>query len=180
MTTTVDNSQLVPLESLKPFATLTLGYVGYIISSNEEMTQFAYSLDAAGERRPLKRTLKDGWTKIGSEIIQDTRDALREYVSMHMLKMKGEALADGPLFYNLFDRTWIVRMTMDADGVEIKFSKQDWTTVKLDIASYNGDDKAIVIDSLIKARPDIRNELAEEIDEWGQRLSAGASVAPIM
>lgn len=164
----------------KPFATLTIGPKSFVISADDEMTHIAFDHPDTGQRVQLSRTVRDGWTKVGAEIIMRTQNALQEYIKMHVLKMKGDTLRDGPLFYNLFDMTWIVRVNADENGVEMKFPDEPWQNVQLDFTKFNHDCTSIVLHALIESRPDLYETLFDDIDQWGQRMSAGAQVVPIM
>lgn len=176
----VDPVSAVALADFKPFAQLTIGPNIYEISSSEGMEQIAFADMGSSNRVQLRRNLNDGWAKIGSEIIMRTKNALHEYISMHVLKMKGETLGEGPLFYNLFDMTWIVRVNASDTGVEMKFPDQPWVNVDLNRAEFENQCQEIVLHALIKARPDLHDMLFDDIDQWGQRMSAGVQVLPIM
>lgn len=166
--------------TFKPFAKITIGPDSYEISADATMSNIAFDDPATGQRVQLSRSVKDGWTKVGSEIIMRTQDAMQQYIKMHVLKMKGETLADGPLFYNLFDMTWIVRINAEENGVEMKFPEEPWINVVVDFQKFNHDCTSIVLYALVEAKPDLYETLFDDIDQWGQRMSAGVQVLPIM
>lgn len=163
-----------------PFASLTIGPDTYEISADEAMDNIAFGDPKTGQRVQLRRKVKDGWTKVGSEIIMRTQDAMQQYIKMHVLKMKGDTLADGPLSYNLFDMTWIVRVNAEENGVEMKFPEEPWVNVVVDFAKFKHDCTSIVLHALVEAKPDLYEMLFDDIDQWGQRMSASVQVFRIM
>ncbi|MFP4571038.1 hypothetical protein [Rhodosalinus sp.] len=120
-----------------------------------------------------------GWRAIGAEILERTRDALLDFVRMHLIRLDGEPESDGPFEYDLFGFRWGYRDISPA-GIELRLPGRDWTPANLDEAEPPLEGRERAIDALLRAHPEVALIFAEEVHAWAIRLAAGAQVRPAL
>jgi hypothetical protein len=131
--------------------------------------------DAAWERLDAGR--EAGWRAIGAEILERTRDALLDFVRMHLIRLEGAPEGDGPFEYDLFGFRWGYR-EVSAAGIELRLPGRDWAPAKLEEAEPPLEGRERAIDALLRAHPEVALIFAEEVHAWAVRLAAGARVRP--
>lgn len=165
-------------DKFKPFAGLSIGEVTYQIGEDDAGT-LMFREKAGDKWRQLTRSHSEGWHRVAAEVVCSTRDALRDFIGMHLIRLDGEPSGNGPFTYDLFGFQWAWKQ----DGgrkVSLHLPAQDWREIELPetMASLGGREKAI--ESLIFAVPDIHEIFAGDVEAWATRMSAGARIAPIM
>mgnify|MGYP006978330940 CR=1 FL=1 len=71
-------------------------------------------------------------------------------------------------------------MNAEENGVEMKFPVEPWVDVVVDFAKFKHDCTSIVLHALVEAKADLYKILFDDIDQWGQRMSASVQVFRIM
>ena len=96
------------LQDARPFAAVRLGNNRYFVANGETEDDLMYRPEDRQEWSLLSRNLEDGWQKVIAEILVHTRDAMQDYVRMHLINVSGEKSEadylelDGYTFINLF------------------------------------------------------------------------------
>jgi len=169
-----------------PFARLTIGEaaydVGTVKNSPEEATReiLAFRSGADAPWRQLKAGLDDGWRPVAAEVVRNTRDALQDYVRMHMIRRSGKFTAGDKVSLTLFGFDWEVRVSSDGRRAQVKLPETGWEEVDRSLLQDYSDLKELAIAALIKFSPTIHEVFEDDVDAWALRLAAGASVTPIM
>ena len=185
-----DDASAAPDADLQvaPFATLTIGEASYEVGTvlndptrsgdADEVLAFRAGADMAWTQ--LRAGLDDGWRPVAAEVVRKTRDALHEYVKMHMIRRSGAFSAGGRISLTLFGFDWEVRLSSDGKRAQVRLPDMGWEQVDPKLVSAYDDFKELAIASLIKSRPSIHKVFEDDVEAWALRLAAGASVVPIM
>lgn len=160
------------------FAKLRLGDSTYTIGECSEGTLF-FLTDESDSWRQLDRTLEDGWQEIGATILMSTRDALHDYLRMHMIRLTLDNTSWAETSYDIGGFVWDLR-SVSADTVAVRFPLHDWRLVNVSKIDPNVTVREYAIAVFSAARPDLGKTLAENVRAWAKRLAAGALVTPIM
>ncbi|PWR02555.1 hypothetical protein DKT77_10180 [Meridianimarinicoccus roseus] len=158
------------------FASIRLGDTQYTVGEDVE-GGLHFTAAAGGNWKALTHTLEDGWHDIGAEILVATRDALHDYLRMHLIRLTQGSLAEAPQRFDIMGFEWELRR--DEDGtVAIRLPLHDWRAVK--VTGTFDTDREFAIAAFAAARPDLSKSMAEDVLSWAKRLAAGAVVMPVM
>jgi hypothetical protein len=163
-----------------PFARLEVAESVFEIAEADAEGGLAFrpaGRDAAWERLDAGR--EAGWRAIGAEILERTRDALLDFVRMHLIRLEGAPEGDGPFEYDLFGFRWGYR-DVSAAGIELRLPGRDWAPANLEEAEPPLAGRERAIDALLRAHPEVALIFAEEVHAWAVRLAAGARVRPAL
>lgn len=160
------------------FARLRLGEAVYTIGEDRNARLYFMS-GASSPWRPLHRRLEDGWQEIGATILIATRDALHDYLRMHMIRLTPDDAPGAETRYDVGGFVWDLRRVSD-DTVAVRFPFHDWRHVHVapPVSGLAPNEFAIAVFSA--ARPDLGRTMAENVHAWAKRLASGAIVTPIM
>jgi len=174
--------QYVPeeLRDAKPFAALKIGPTRFEIANGQTEEDLMYRTCAESDWVPLKKNLENGWQEICAEILISTRDAVNDYAKMHTIKMTPDDSEVDVMEYNLFGFQWSMRLGDGHDGIAIKIDGQDWIEVTdIDLNDFPSRREAAIY-ALVHQVPALIQEFEQDVWDWATRLSAGATVEPIM
>lgn len=171
-----------------PFARLTIGDAVFevgtvltdIVAAGEAHEVLAFRPNADTPWKQLRADLQDGWRPVAAEVVRNTRDALHDYVGMHMIRRSGAFRAGGRVSLTLFGFDWEVRLSSDGKRAQVRLPDMSWEEVDPKLVEDHKDFKELAIASLIKSRPSIHKVFEDDVEAWALRLAAGASVVPIM
>lgn len=177
-----------PALEVAPFAKLTIGEGSYEVGTvlndpagvGESHEVLAFRAGADEPWQQLRAGLEDGWRPVAAEVVRKTRDALHDYVGMHMIRRSGAFCAGGRVSLTLFGFDWEVRLSSDGKRAQVRLPEMSWEEVDPKLVKEYDDFKELAIASLIKSRPSIHKVFEDDVEAWALRLAAGASVVPIM
>ena len=162
---------------IKPFAKLVLGDSSYEVAEGANDEELLYRPTGTPLWNRLKSPRSRGWQKATAEILVSTRDALRDYVRMHLIRLSGEPGGSGPFEYDLFGFRWSYREV--ADAVHLKLPESDWAAVRLSEQDPPLTGRERAIDALIEGHPELHARFAPDVEAWALRISAGVQVQPV-
>ncbi|CUH68563.1 hypothetical protein TG4357_03668 [Thalassovita gelatinovora] len=175
-----------PALEVAPFARLAIGEsayeVGTVKTDTEAVNREILAFRSVGDEawKQLKAGLDDGWRPVAAEVVRNTRDALHDYVRMHMIRRSGKFHAGDKVSLTLFGFDWEVRVSSDGKRVQVKLPETAWEEVDRALVQEYSDMKELAIAALIRFSPSIHKVFEDDVDAWALRLAAGASVTPIM
>ena len=177
-----------PSLEVAPFATLTIGEAAYEVGTvltdpaqaGESHEILAFRADGQSPWIQLKASLDEGWRPVAAEVVCSTRDALHEYVNMHMIRRRGAFKAGETATLTLFGFDWEVRVSSDGKRAQIRLPDMSWEEVDRKLVEEYDDFRELAIASLVKCRPSIHKVFEDDVEAWALRIAAGASVVPIM
>lgn len=168
------------LQDAKPFAAVRIGNSRYFVANGETDEDLIYRPEERQEWAHLSRNLDDGWQKVIAEILVHTRDAMHDYVRMHLINVSGDSSTEEYLDMNLFGYTWKMKSDFSDGNIELELPERGIVVLKgLDPSQFQKRRDAAVY-SLVHAAPELADQFQNDIDEWAQRLAAGATVEPYM
>lgn len=160
------------------FAKLRLGDTTYTVGECSKGRLFFLTEDTAAWRK-LDCTLEDGWHEIGARVLMATRDALHDYLRMHMIRLTLDNASGTETRYDIGGFVWDLR-PVSADVVAVRFPLHDWRHVNVSAIDPKSSPREYAIAVFSAARPDLGKTVAENVHAWAKRLAAGALVTPIM
>ncbi|MCE6952955.1 hypothetical protein LAZ29_18680 [Cereibacter sphaeroides] len=165
-------------ESPAPLARLRIGPASYEIASYAGSDVLAFRTDADMAWRDLEADLSLGWFEIAAEILQRTRNALEEYVRMHMIRRREDACTDGQNGFDLYGLGWEVRETGTALLLRLD-GDADWREVRPSALAHVTGMRERAAAALVAEVGDLRDRIGEDVHAWARRLAAGAMVEPL-
>ena len=170
-----------------PFARLSIGEACYDIGtikpqSEEEDSKeaIAFRPDAETPWKALKSGVEDGWRPVAAEVLRSTRDALHDYVGMHMIRRSGSFEPGNMVSLTLFGFDWDLRSSSNGRRAQVRLPDTSWTEVDKALMAEFQDRRELAIAALLRFSPDIHKVFQDDVEAWSLRLAAGASVTPIM
>ena len=160
------------------FARLRLGETVYTIGEDSS-SQLYFQSDDLPQWHPLNRTLEDGWHEIGATILISTRDALHDYLRMHMIQLTPDDAPEGETRYDVGGFVWDLRRVSD-DAVAVRFPFHDWRTVQVGALEPKHPPREFAIAVFSAVRPDLGKSMADNVHAWAKRLASGAVVTPLV
>ena len=165
-----------------PFACLSLGGKTYEIAPEvhddpDAGQSLAFQLSGTGQWRHLDRTVADGWTRIGADILLLSGDVFSRFLNTHAVRMKGDYNMDELVEFDTLGTTWWARLISDNE-TEVRVGHGEWVIVELMNPPASPKDR--VIRSLAIAFPEFRETFASEIDHWAYRIATGVQIQPMM
>ncbi|MBR9649668.1 hypothetical protein [Thalassovita aquimarina] len=186
----LENASAEPGQDIEaaPFAKLTIGETAFEVgtvltdpvAAGESHEMLAFRPDPQTPWKQLRAGLEDGWRPVAAEVVRNTRDALHDYVGMHMIRRSGSFRAGGRVSLTLFGFDWEVRLSSDGKRAQVRLPDMSWEEVDPKLVEEHRDFKELAIASLVKSRPSIHKVFEDDVEAWALRLAAGASVVPIM
>lgn len=163
----------------KPFAILMLGTDRYEIAdvTIDDQERLAFRPEGASEWTALDRTLEDGWTRVGADIVLSQPEAVKSFLQTHAVRLSGDGVED-ELEFDTLGTVWHV--SLGSSGLAaVAFADRSIVPLKYkDELPDDARDKAISI--LLKAIPDVHDHFEEDIDFWAVRIASGVTVLPVM
>ncbi|AXQ94067.1 hypothetical protein ORIO_10295 [Cereibacter azotoformans] len=167
-----------PRQGPDPIARLKIGASAYEIAGWPDSDALAFRTDAASPWRELEADLAAGWSEIAAEILQRTRNALEEYVRMHMIRRREDQEAGGANGFDLYGLGWEVR---DIGGeMLLRLDEEtDWRPVRESALSHVAGMRERAAAALVAQVKDLRERIGDDVHAWAKRLAAGALVEPL-
>lgn len=170
-----------------PFARLTIGENSYDIGTivagpemDEEEESIAFRMDADSPWKRLNANVAKGWRPVAAEVLRNTRDALHDYVGMHMIRRSGSFEPGNMVSLTLFGFDWDLRTSSDGRRAQVRLPDTSWSEVDKSLMGEYKDKRELAIAALLRFSPDIHKVFEDDVEAWSLRLAAGASVMPIM
>ncbi|MEY4982567.1 MAG: hypothetical protein RIR62_833 [Pseudomonadota bacterium] len=161
------------------FARLRIGEALHDIGRCESTDRMAFRLSGSSEMwTPLMHGFEDGWPEVAAEIIARTRNALRDYIRMHMIRNRDADVTPGEREYDLYGILWRVRGTVDA--AEVWQSESGWKAFDTTPVVECDDPRDLAAQALISAVPDLDARIGGDVKGWARRLAQGAQISPIL
>ncbi len=127
---------------------------------------------------PLMHSFEQGWPEIAAEIIARTRNAMRDYIRMHMIRHREVAMPEGEREYDLYGLMWRVRGTGEA--AEVWLDASGWVEFDTSPVAESHDPRDLAAQALIAAIPDLDERIGSDVQGWARRLAQGAQISPIL
>ncbi|MGP3697150.1 hypothetical protein [Rhodobacter sp. NSM] len=167
-----------PAEGPSLIARLKIGASTYEIAGWPDSDALAFRTDPASPWRELEADLAAGWSEIAAEILQRTRNALEEYVRMHMIRRREDQEVEGESGFDLYGLGWEVRdlgndilLRLDGEGT--------WHQVNASALSHVAGMRERAAAALVAQVRDLRERIGDDVHAWAKRLAAGALVEPV-
>jgi hypothetical protein len=178
-----------PVLDVKPFARLSIGEGSFDIGTvapgqievedeNREVIAFR-----EGEQSPwkaLKHNVDEGWRPVAAEVLRSTRDALHDYVGMHMIRRSGAFEPGNMVSLTLFGFDWDLRFSRDGKRAQVRLPETNWSEVDRGLMTDFEEPRELAIAALLRFSPSIHKVFEDDVEAWALRLAAGAQVTPIM
>lgn len=127
---------------------------------------------------PLMHNFEQGWPEIAAEIIARTRNAMRDYIRMHMIRHREVTMPEGEREYDLYGILWRVRGTGEA--AEVWQDGAGWMEFDTSAVAESHDPRDLAAQALIAALPDLDERIGGDVQGWARRLAQGAQISPIL
>jgi|LauGreDrversion4_2_1035121.scaffolds.fasta_scaffold231625_1 hypothetical protein len=161
------------------FARLRIGEMLHDIGRCESTDRMAFRLSGSTEMwTPLLNSFEDGWPEVAAEIIARTRNALRDYIRMHMIRNREADVMPGEREYDLYGLLWRVRGTVEA--AEVWRVEHGWQPFDTAPVAESDDPRDLAAHALISAVPDLDARIGADVKGWARRLAQGAQISPIL
>lgn len=182
-----DLGQLIPpateeavvCSHFEAFARLRIGEAVHDIGRCDATDRMAFRpMGTAQDWLPLMHSFEEGWPEIAAEIIARTRNAMRDYIRMHMIRHREVTMPDGEREYDLYGLLWRVRGTGEA--AEVWQEGTDWVEFDTSPVVDSADPRDLAAQALIAAIPDLDEKIGSDVQGWARRLAQGAQISPIL
>lgn len=161
------------------FARLRIGEALHDIGRCESTGRMAFRMaGGSGMWTPLMHSFEDGWPEVAAEIIARTRNAMRDYIRMHMIRNRDADLPAGEREYDLYGLLWRVRGTLD--GAEVWRAGRGWVPFDTTPVIDSDDPRDLAAQALVSAVPDLEERIGADVKGWARRLAQGAQISPIL
>lgn len=138
----------------------------------------SFRTDPAADWCALDADLAAGWSEIAAEILQRTRNALEDYVRMHMIRRREEEDPAGGNGFDLYGIGWEVREAGSALLLRLD-GEAEWQTVPAPALAHAAGFRERAAAALVAQVRDLRERIGEDVHAWAKRLAAGALVEPV-
>ncbi|NBO20968.1 MAG: hypothetical protein EBU97_03280, partial [Rhodobacteraceae bacterium] len=157
-------------------ARLRIGEVNHDIGRSAQDKLAFRQTGSDADWQPLQNTVEEGWPDVAAEIIAATRDALFDYVRMHMIHVRDAGLPDGQYLYDLYGLKWVV--TGGHANALSRLPKGDWVAYP---AEHFGPDatRERSARGALAVYPDLEERIGKDVRDWARRIAQGSSVTPV-
>lgn len=179
----------IPILDVAPFARLTIGEASYEIGTvapgqieveDDAREVIAFREDELTPWKALKNNVDEGWRPVAAEVLRNTRDALHDYVGMHMIRRSGSFNPGNMVSLTLFGFDWDLRFSRDGKRAQVRLPETNWSEVDKGLMAEFEDKRELAIAALLRFSPSIHKVFEDDVEAWALRLAAGAQVMPIM
>ncbi|MEA5160814.1 hypothetical protein U5903_08520 [Cereibacter johrii] len=167
-----------PAAGPAPFARLKIGGAVYEVAGVPDSDVLSFRIDPAADWCALDADLAAGWSEIAAEILQRTRNALEDYVRMHMIRRREEEDPAGGNGFDLYGIGWEVREAGSALLLRLD-GEAEWQTVPAPALAHAAGFRERAAAALVAQVRDLRERIGEDVHAWAKRLAAGALVEPV-
>ena len=125
-----------PILDVAPFARLTIGEASYEIGTvapgqieveDDAREVIAFREDELTPWKALKNNVDEGWRPVAAEVLRNTRDALHDYVGMHMIRRSGSFNPGNMVSLTLFGFDWDLRFSRDGKRAQVRLPETNWS-----------------------------------------------------
>lgn len=163
----------------EPFARLRIGEAVFDIGRCDATDRMAFRTTGTDrDWATLMHSFEEGWPEIAAEIIARTRNALRDYIRMHMIRHREITLPEGEREYDLYGLLWRVRGTQEA--AEVWQPESGWVEFDTTSVMESHDPRDLAAQALIAALPDLNERIGADVKGWARRLAQGAQISPYL
>ncbi|SPF80095.1 hypothetical protein [Pseudoprimorskyibacter insulae] len=166
-----------------PFACLKLGGASFEIAyekvddPDETPPTLAFSISGRSGWIRLNRSVADGWTRIGADILMRDGRVLDRFLNTHAVRISGDYNLNEEVRFDTLGTYWSARIVSDT-GTEIRVDGEPWMLIEQSNPPASPKDR--VIRALAASHPEIREYFAQHIDHWACRIATGVTVLPMM
>lgn len=157
-------------------ARLRIGEVNHDIGRSAQ-DKLAFRLTGSDDEwQPLQNTVEEGWPDIAAEIIAVTRDAVFDYVRMHMIHVRDAGLPEGQYLYDLYGLKWVVRGGHTA--AQSRLPKGEWVDYDAHLCGPDATRERSALGAVAVYR-DLEERIGKDVRDWARRIAQGSSVTPV-
>jgi hypothetical protein len=168
-----------PCYRFDAFARLRIGEALHDIGRCEATDRLAFRPSGSADMwNPLVHGFEEGWPDVAAEIIARTRNAMRDYIRMHMIRNRDADATQGEREYDLYGIPWRVRGTVDA--AEVWHIETGWMAFDTTPVADSSDPRDLAAQALIAAVRDLEDRIGADVRGWARRLAQGAQISPIL
>lgn len=162
----------------RPFARIVLGDLVYDVAERDNDPEaLAFRNVGFGDWMCLSRSLEDGWSRIGADILQADPASLRRFLLTHAVRQSGWYRTGEVIHFDTLGTAWSVHCH-DAGRADVVLADHAPRAVDPGLAQSE-DPREQAIELLLIAYPDLATRLGAEVDHWAVRLASGAVVTPV-
>ena len=164
---------------MDPVAILTLAGKRYQVASDPVDERLYFRLEGAKAWEGLETTISDGWSKISSEIVMVTNDAMFGYLRTHAMRVDETGGSEAAsVEYEIEGLRWCASKTEDPEAFHIRLPGEEYGQ-KVRVESQMAKDwKSIAVHGLIARDKSLESRFGSEVEGWAARIAAGSSISP--
>jgi hypothetical protein len=160
--------------SLAPFATMrALEEVFEVAEDDKGGLLWFRPEGSTGPWVPLAAGFEDGWAAIAVEVLGQTRDILRDYAKMHLIRRRDLPTDEVAEAYELDGVIWWLR---DGEaGTEARMENEDWRMLPIE-ADQSARLRAM--NALFLLDSGAQDRLSDSANDWVRRMAQAVHVMP--
>lgn len=162
--------------NLAPFAQIRVLEETFDVAEDENRGQLWFrKAGSTGEWVALAAGFADGWAPIAAEILGQTRDILRDYGLMHMIRRRDLPTDEIAEAYELDGVIWWLRN--GEAGSEARLDDGEWCRLDLELDLPG---KVRALQALFVLDAGVEDRLSDQAHDWVRRMARAVQVMPFV
>lgn len=165
-----------------PFARLALGGQYYDIAHEicdddlEADPGLAFQRAGKSGWSRLSRSVADGWTRIGADILLTDPKSLVAFLTTHAVRIQGDYNFGETVVYDTLGIRWSARLVSENE-VQVRLGIEPWHSTIEEKPSASPKERAI--QAFVSSHPETSHLFRQEIDNWAHRIATGVQIEPV-